>query len=501
MKTTYIIASCLSFLPCLTVSAQIAPLGDPGADLYYLWNQRVKAASSNDLDFQLAPYIVVRDSTSPYALSDRLFPYWSNSEKSLRWFVSPAESFQSQQNRRSAALERLRGGVTVSLSDKIYAQSFFILDERLATDPLYTGKVWRGLAGDVETATISYAGEKLTAVFGRYRSSWGPTLTNLLLSQDARPLDGLTLRYRLGRKLTFSYQLSRLDGFSADNPNDTVSVFVKRFYAAHRVDLRVHQSLRIGLFESVIFAGPGRGLELQFFNPLIVFHANQLNEDNNDNTFLGIDADWWPVAGVNVYGQFLIDDFQIENNTQGDQEPNELGWILGTHLVDQIPGWDLRLQWDKVANRTYNQKLPRNRYLNQNRPLGHPLGNDFELYQVHLSRWWAGSNFLRMSGLLRRSGEGSILAPWTEPWLQAAGDYSEPFPTGIVERQITARLEVQAMFPRSQNDHNRRSRFMFDASVGWTDFKNEGNTAGQDRSALFANLGFTFFFAGDWNLD
>ncbi|MCH7879691.1 MAG: hypothetical protein IH914_10315, partial [candidate division Zixibacteria bacterium] len=171
MKTTYIIASLLSFLPCLTVSAQIAPLGDPGADLYYLWNQRVKAASSNDLDFQLAPYIVVRDSTSPYALSDRLFPYWSNSEKSLRWFVSPAESFQSQQNRRSAALERLRGGVTVSLSDKIYAQSFFILDERLATDPLYTGKVWRGLAGDVETATISDAGEKLTALFGRYRSS------------------------------------------------------------------------------------------------------------------------------------------------------------------------------------------------------------------------------------------------------------------------------------------------------------------------------------------
>lgn len=500
MKTTLTITSGLALLLCLTVSAQVAPVGDPGSDLYYQWRQREKAAAPNNLDFQLTPYIyniIAQDSLPPHAL----FPYWSTSARSLRWFISPAETFESQQNRRSETLEGLRGGMAVALSEKVYTQSSFVLDERLAIDPLYTGKVWRGLAGDIETATISYVGEKLTALFGRYRSSWGPTLTNLLLSQDARPLDGLTLRYRLSRKLTFSYQFSRLDGFSPDNPNDTVSVFTKRYFAAHRLDIRPLQSLRIGLFESVIFAGPGRGLELQFFNPLIFFHANQLNENNNDNTFLGFDVDWWPVTGVNLYGQFLVDDFQIENETQGDQEPDELGWILGAHLVDQAPGWDLRLQWDRVANRTYNQKLPRNRYLNQDRPIGHPLGSDFELYQIHLSRWLDQRNLLRLSGSLRRSGEGDILAPWTEPWLQVNGDYSEPFPTGVVERQITARLEVQTVFPRSKSALERPSRLKLNAAVGWTDYKNEQHRAGEDRSALFANFGLTFFFAGDWNLD
>lgn len=501
MKTSFAIISALTILLCSSISAQVAPLGQPGSDLYYQWSQRQKAAAPSALDFQLTPYIAAQDTAQSKLSQTGLFPYWANSARSLRWFVAPSETFQSQQSQRSAALEGLRAGVAVSLSEKIFAQSSFVLEESLASDTLYKGIVWRGLAGDVETATISYAGEKLTALFGRYRSSWGPTLTNLLLSQNARPLDGLTLRYRLSRKLTFSYQLSRLDGISPDNPADTISVFTKRYFAAHRLDLRFHQSLRIGLFESVIFAGPGRGLELQFFNPLIFFHANQLNENNNDNTFLGIDADWWPIHGVNLYGQFLVDDFQIDRETQGDQEPDELGWILGAHLVDQIPGWDLRLQWDKVTNRTYNQKLPRNRYLNQNRPLGHPLGNDFELYQVHLSRWWDQRNLLRLSGSLRRSGEGNILALWTEPWLDVTGDYSERFPTGVVERQITVRLEVQTMFPRSHKAPDRRSRLKLNAAVGWTDFKNEFNLPNQDRSALFANFGLTFFFARDWNLD
>ncbi|MFQ5606736.1 MAG: capsule assembly Wzi family protein [Candidatus Zixiibacteriota bacterium] len=490
-------APALALLVSSSTVAQIAPSGELDTDLYYKWRQREKARSPGGFDYQLAPYVIDTDS-----LNGSLFPYWSASPNSLRWYAAPGESFLSQRSRRSSAQERLRGGMSVALSSRVFAQSSFVVDESLADDPLYTGKIWRGLAGDVETAVMSYSSEKLTALFGRFRGAWGPALTNTLLSQEARPLDGLSFRYRLSGKFTFSYQLARLDGLSPDDPNDTLSVFVKRYFAAHRIDLRPHHSLRLGVFESVIFAGPGRGLELQFLNPLIFFHANQLNEANNDNTFLGFDFDWWPGARFNLYGQLLVDDFQIEKKTQGDQEPNEIGWIVGAHLVDMRPGWDVRFQWDRVTNRTYNQKLPRNRYLNQNQPLGHPLGNDFELFQAHLSRWWGATRMLRFSGLWRRSGEGGVRKPWTEPWLQVSGAYSEPFPSGVVERQATVQLELQTLVPRSESSlSNSNSRFKLRATVGWSDFANEGNIPGADRSGLFANVGVTFFIAGDWRLD
>ncbi len=484
-----------------SLNAQIIPIGEPGSELFYqrLLHQKTSSDSAA-IDYQVAPYV----SLSNYNYQGS-FNYWNKSntvagENSLRIYLSPSSEINSEQERRTGSVTRFRGGVTALLSEKVSVMSSFLLDQGLADDPLYTGKVWRGLAGDVETALLSYRNERLTVLVGRYRTSWGPQFTNLLLSQTAAPLDGASFRYKLGRKLTFSYQIARLDPISPDT--DSGNVFVNRYLAAHRVDYRVSNSVRIGVFESVLFAGPGRGLELQFLNPLIVFHGNQLNEDNNDNTFLGIDYDISPRHNLNFFGQLVVDDFQIEKVTQGDQEPNEIGLILGGRLNNALPETDLKLQWTKVTNRTYNQKLPRNRYLNQDIPLAHPLGNDFEIYQLDLMHWFGNERLLRLSSIIQRRGQGRINDIWTEPWLVTSEPYSEPFPTGTVERSTTLELDYQALisslFPGSSTTGRQG---LLRATLGWKSIKNEGNLQNADRNSFYLRLNFSLFLSGDIKLN
>ncbi len=500
MKTVLlniVTASAVVLSVTTALNAQILPVGEPGTELFYQRLLHLRTAGDNAItNYQLAPYLTTSASNNtPGALS-----YWPQSQNAMRVYVSPSQGYDGEQQRRSVTTERFRAGVTAHLSDNISAMSSFVLDEELARDPTYTGKVWRGLAGDVETALVSYQNNKLTALAGRYRASWGPQYTNLLLSQTAAPLDGASFRYRFGSKLTFSYQIARLDPISPDT--DSSEVFINRYLAAHRVDLRFSDNVRIGIFESALFAGPGRGMELQFLNPLMFFHGNQLNEDNNDNTFLGLDYDLRLMHNLNLFGQFLVDDFQIDNKTQGDQEPNEIGFIFGARLNDILPATDLKVNWSRVTNRTYNQKLPRNRYLNQNRPLGHPLGNDFETIQLDFLHWFGAESLLRLTSIIQRRGVGRITDPWSEPWLATSGDFSEPFPTGTVEKSTAFELGYLAKVPLLSGSGLGIGREgLLQATLGWRDFKNERNLQNSNRSSFYLRMNFSLFLAGDIKLN
>jgi hypothetical protein len=193
----------------------------------------------------------------------------------------------------------------------------------------------------------------------------------------------------------------------------------------------------VGLFETIIWGGVGRSIEPAYLNPMLFFHAFQLNRNVNDNTFLGFDFDYKPIAGLDLYGQLMIDDFQIEKKSQGDQEPNEYGALVGGYFADFRPRWDLQCEYRRVTNRTYNQGYARNRYLYEGQVIGSSPGNDYDQSTVTLHKWI--SENLRSSLYLAyvRQGEGDPSDPWAEPWMDVTGHYSEKFPTGVVQKQFS----------------------------------------------------------------
>ena len=105
-----------------------------------------------------------------------------------------------------------------------------------------------------------------------------------------------------------------------------------------------------------------------------VHHDNLVEILNNDNTIIGLDFTCMPGWKTNFYGQLIVDDFQIDDEAQGDKEPNEIGFMLGIFRTGKIASLipDVKLEYVRLTNRTYHQRDPRNRYLYRNKPLGHP---------------------------------------------------------------------------------------------------------------------------------
>lgn len=404
--------------------------------------------------------------------------------RTIRFWNRSGQRYISGNHQPGRDLPYLTGGASFRPSPYFSAQSSFKLDRALAIDPDYTGKKYRGLAGDLETAAIFFHKGKVKVTLGRQRVFWGPQPVNLLISETAAPFDLLNGSFHAGR-LTFNFLFARLDQSRPDAidslryPEATFND--NRYLTAHRLDIKLHRRFRIGLFEMVLFGGEGRPPELYYLNPLQFFHSAQLNEDQNDNSILGLDFVFLPGQRSMIYGQLLVDDFQIDNESQGDQEPAEIGFMAGLMRSGHIGSFspDLKFEYVRITNRTYHQREPRNRFLYRNRPIGHPLGNDADSISLQI-RFWPSAEFaFGIEAAYRRRGEGSIQNPWDEPWATAVGEYKEPFPTGVVEKSAMLAFHARGYLPF--NNYTRRHLFL-SVDAGWATVRNFANQAGHNRT-------------------
>ena len=455
----------------------VLPVGQAEYDFIYDRLERIDALTSDKFDWQVGPYRLdyINQHLGPFS---RLA---LTRETTIDVFGFVREDFRAIKDTHSTAFESLRGGFAAQPAKNTFVYAAFQLDQALAKDPEYNGKVWRGLAGDVEQAFGFYGTRRFSLIAGRFASYWGPR-SSLLLGPHQK-LDGFGYTFRLGR-FSVSYRLARLDGLSPDI--DSTGSFENRFFAAHRFDFHLSDDFRLGAFEAVLFGGAGRTIDLFYLNPLIFFHGSQLNEGTNDNTAVGFDADWTPARGYKLYGQLLIDDLQIDNELPTDKEPPEYGLLLGVYAADVMPRLDVKLEYSRVLNWTFNQMLARNRYLNNGRPIGSVRGNDYDLIDAHVFYWLCDDFRLSANLSHYRQGEGRILADWTAPWVEAEGDYDEPFPTGVVEKTTTLSLDARGFV----------TEFGYVSVLAGMDrVSNRGHIDGDDKTLPFVDLTISAFIS------
>ena len=465
----------LLLLPWALKAQGVLPAGNPEFDFLYDRLERRDALSRDSAAYQLAPY-------SLELASPELGPFgWLNSlePSELRLFGRLDEDFRSVKEEDAVGYESLRGGGAARPLDNVFVYGSFSLDEQLAKDPTYTGKKWRGLAGGVDEAFVQFRTGGLSAMVGRFASFWGPR--NSFVISNGVSMDGLGYSYAWGR-LTLSYRLARLDGLNPDI--DPVTQFENRYLAAHRLDIRLSRAFKIGLFESIVFGGPGRQVELYYLNPILPFHFAQLNDGIDDNTFLGFDFAYEPGWNTKFYGQLFIDDFQVDDKAQTDKEPNEIGLIAGFYAADLLPSLDVKAEYSRVTNRTFNQVHPRNKYLYKDELIGGALGNDYDLIDLRVIKWLTDGLYSAARLSYHRQGEGDPSDEWTTPWMDVDSDYSEPFPTGTVEKNLTAALQLKGFMWR---------HLFVDITGGVERIRNFDNVGGDDRTLPFVNLTVSMF--------
>ncbi len=341
-----------------------------------------------------------------------------------------------------------RCGVGASILKNVYISSAINVDQYEYYNPNYRGHKWRGWVGFIEQGYATIDAGKVRIKLGRDFLKWGPGESGTLLFSDVvRPLDQISVNFFLG-PFRFSFLVSVLDDMVLPSqdivyPGGNIA---NRYISSHRLDMKFFKGrLQLGLSEAVIYGGVNRQVEWALFNPFLNFHGVQYNDDIAANTVGTIDVLFYPERKWKIYGSMLIDDIQVEKKIVGDLEPNEIGWIIGTRYADplKIDGLSLNLEYTKIANRTYKTVKPEEVLAFRGVPLGHPLGNDFDHWNVGISYWLRPDLWLKFSFLKTRKGEGSLFSPWDSPWVNytVAEGYHEPFPTGLVEKTSSFKME------------------------------------------------------------
>jgi len=309
------------------------------------------------------------------------------------------------------------------------------IDSHGDLDPTFFGRVWKDqLTGTVDLAYFTIRAKGFELEFGRDFLRWGSAPNDVLLLNDQSPPFDMARAAYQHKFFTFTFFVTGLDSAFTHPADDSIysAPFIKRYLAGHRLEIRPSARLQLGLSEVVVWGGDHRQLEAYYVNPFLPYYWEQLNADRDDNPLWSIDASWVIPRGPMLFGEFLIDDFQIDF----ESEPHQIGWQLGFrwHRPAGIAGSFVGFDWTRIEPGVYGQKLPYNRYLNHRVGIGSTLGPDGERYggfwRQHLSQAWDVTAF----AAYRRSGERTIETP------QTGGEPNDPFPTGVVE--TTTRLEA-----------------------------------------------------------
>ncbi|HEX7078903.1 MAG TPA: capsule assembly Wzi family protein, partial [Candidatus Eisenbacteria bacterium] len=325
----------------------------------------------------------------------------------------------------------------------------FRMDADGARVPDFDGRPWRhGWTGDAKNAYVLLDLGHADVILGRDDLRWGASdHASLLLSAYAPAFDQAGLRVRLG-PVTASSFFANLDDMVLTAPTaqargDTLAAGtrVKRHISGHRVRWRVNDRLALGFAEAVVYGGVDRGLEPEYMIPVSVYYAAQWNANKNDNMLGAFTADLRPKKDVQVYGELLVDDFQIDHKSPGDKEPFEGGFLVGQRIYNPLglDGGLLRVEWGKVQPFTYNQVLPWNRYLYKGEPIGFDLGSDAQAIEVEFRQWVSEQVSWSLCYRLEERGATRATDPWPVP-VTGPSDATpfptfENVPTGEVERR------------------------------------------------------------------
>ncbi|HUU28224.1 MAG TPA: capsule assembly Wzi family protein [archaeon] len=274
--------------------------------------------------------------------------------------------------------------------------------------------------------------------FGRLSRNWSPAMSqSLILGADAMSFDHLALTLR-SRHLTFTHLVASLDGVSYRVSPESELVLARRFFTAHRLDIRIRDHLRFGITETTVYGGENRGFDLSLMNPFTSYRlvAIQNKRDHANNTFIALDCYSNIGDRLNLYGQFLFDDFLRDSSIQDR-------WAFDTGAVwrdlPYLGPTTVGLRATVVSSFAYNTFQPFERYLLDGRPLGAPLGNDY--WSVHAFLRYFLSSRLDLKAQVTRIARGKQRIASPAQALLGSGDLD--FPTPPVECRTEVGLAVR----------------------------------------------------------
>ncbi len=227
----------------------------------------------------------------------------------------------------------------------------------------------------------------ISAQFGHDKNFIGDGYRSLILSDYGANYTFLKLSTNIW-KINYTNIFAELTANTLQNTGGTTGdgVYPKKYMAFHHLSTNIGKKLNIGIFESIIYAGEdsitSANFELSYLNPIVFYRSIEQNLGSDGNAMLGLNFKWLALDKIQLYGQFILDEFNIEKlREDGTWWGNKYGIQLGLKYIDAftLDNLDLQFETNLIRPFTYAHNSQAS-YSSFQQELAHPQGANFIEY-------------------------------------------------------------------------------------------------------------------------
>ncbi len=312
---------------------------------------------------------------------------------------------------------------------------------------------------------------------GRFKRNWGPIgQTGMMIGDNATTYPQIGLD--LGRgNLTFRFMAGELLSVSGR----------QRYIVGNRLDYR-RGNFWASIGQSALYSGESAVLRL--FNPLeaIFFdHSSTYDQNEISGNVMFNGMLWWQLGQTTFYGEFALDDFDLDPRT-GKQdrpiEPTSYQTSLGGRYLGVSDQLEFGFDYRRVTGLSYRSGVDTEIWMHLDRGLADPW-SDYDRLTLRAD-WYPSVQGLRVSPVFQFQRKGE-------------GDYRIPFPRGdelfaipgifLGVKETTKRVAVQGRY-------QPRGEVFVEWDLGRSFISNAGHVRGssEGRFSFLMRLGLTLEF-------
>ncbi|MCL2845033.1 MAG: capsule assembly Wzi family protein [Chitinivibrionia bacterium] len=331
---------------------------------------------------------------------------------------------------------------------------------------------------------------------GKEYYNWGPSeLGGLMLSDYNTGFVGLYQQYQIG-PFTIRGLATQLSSQEWREPPgngylDNHIMPIHRFFSAGRIEF-YRELWGLALKQAIIYGGVNRSFEIPYLIPIFPFHYAQMSNwrygNWGSNTLVGLDAYAnFLDKNLQIYGELLVDDFQMDEDDASKSIQNLIGFVAGTrfNIPNILYGF---FEGGQINSFVYNSMSgDLGRYLNRDAFIGSPLGPDNQLFWGKLGRHFERIGLrTELYFWLLRQGERDINLRYNHNYL--LGTRNDRIPYGNVRRETATWLSAIYEFK-----HNTVELY-----GGIQNFRTEG-VSGTSKTSPFFGLSLNAAIGLGWN--
>ena len=248
-----------------------------------------------------------------------------------------------------------------------------------------------------------------------------------------------------------------------DRGRPTDGRYPQKFFSYNRLGFNVGKTLNLGFFSSVMTDK----VNFNYFNPFIFLRWVEQQQGTPDKVMLGLDAKWIFTPGMEVYGQFALDEFVFNEFFEIDGEGskrNKYGAQLGYKYINAlgVKNLDFQAEWNQARPYTFQEKVDYQSYSNWNTPLTHPRGANFREF-VGIIRYQPLPRLdLNLTGFYQYFGaDENVETNWGGDVLK---NRLEGSPTGLFGNFIGQGIENKVVQTNLTASYMLKHNFFVDAS-------------------------------------